>query len=184
MSFDLPQSGLLALPREAVTTLRAVLFRQDAGTAASHLYEAGFAGGNALHTAFVRWCADRKLPVPENMNAPDFERHVTGFFSELGLGTVAVASQHDVALTFDSANWAEADPASGLQFPGCYLTMGLFTGFFAALGGAPVSVMEVECRSMGSERCRFLVASAETIQQVYDGMSQGTTYQAVLEQAG
>jgi hypothetical protein len=44
-----------------------------------------------------------------------------------------------------------------------------------------VSVLEVECRSMGAKRCRFVVGSAETIQQVYEAMAQGAPYEAVLQ---
>ena len=51
-----------------------------------------------------------------------------------------------------------------------------------AVAGAPLAVMEVECRSMGSERCRFLLGSSETMQHIYDGMSQGVHYDAALEQ--
>jgi uncharacterized protein len=184
VSFDLPQSGLIALPRPALAALRAVLFRQDATNAASYLFESGYAGGAALHDAFTRWCASRQLPVPEDMSAPDFQTHVTAFFSELGLGELRVGTLHDTALTFDSENWGEADPGSAMPFPACYLTAGLFTDFFGRIGGSTVSVMEVECRSTGAARCRFLVASAETIQQVYDGITQGGHYETVLQQVG
>lgn len=184
MPIDLPQSGLIGLPRPALAALRNVLFRQDATNAASYLFEAGYAGGAALHGAFRTWCASRQLPVPEEMNAPDFQTHLTTFCGELGLGELRVSSLHDTALTFDSENWVEAEPGSGMQFPACYLTVGLFTDFIGRIGGSTVSVMEVECRSMGSSRCRFLVASAETIQQVYDGMMQGSGYEAVLQQVG
>ena len=184
MTIDLSKSGLIGLPRESLMALRATLFRQEATNAANYLYEAGYAGGAALHGAFTRWCEARQLPAPHDMTAPDFQRHVTAFCAELGLGTLTVGNLHDTALTFDSADWAEADPARPMQFPGCYLTAGALTAFFATLGGAPVSVMEVECRSMGHDRCRFLVASAETMQQVYDGITQGTGYDAVLQQVG
>jgi hypothetical protein len=36
--------------------------------------------------------------------------------------------------------------------------------------------MEVECRSMGAERCRWLVGSGETMQHVYERMSEGIAY--------
>jgi len=83
-------------------------------------------------------------------------------------------------LTLDSANWAEADPHSAMQFPGCYLSAGLLADFLGRVAGAPLVAMEVECRSMGSERCRFLVGSPETMQYVYDAMSRGEPYDASL----
>ena len=52
----------------------------------------------------------------------------------------------------------------------------MFADFFGRLAGEAVAVMEVECRSMGGERCRFLVGSGETMQHVYDEMAQGVGY--------
>ena len=40
--------------------------------------------------------------------------------------------------------------------------------------------MEVECRSMGGERCRFLIGTGETLQHVYDEMAQGVGYADAL----
>ena len=180
MSFDLPGSDMIGVPRDAMVALRGLLFRADAAAAASSLYEAGYTGGGALHDAFVRWCRSRKLPVPENMGAPEFAQHASGFFSELGLGSVDVGTLHDAALTIDSSNWAEAEPASAMQFPGCYLTAGMLTEFLGRVAGSPVSVLEVECRSMGAKRCRFVVGSGETIQHVYEALTQGTSYEAAL----
>jgi hypothetical protein len=40
--------------------------------------------------------------------------------------------------------------------------------------------MEVECRSAGSPRCRFLLGSADVMTQVYDEMSRGTGYEAAV----
>ena len=68
----------------------------------------------------------------------------------------------------------------GLEFPGCHLTTGLFADFFGRLAGSPLAAMEVECRSMGAERCRFLLASAEVMQHVYDAMGNGLSYDAAV----
>ena len=182
MSFDLAGSGMVGLTRDALTTLRSVLFRDAGANAASYLQEAGYAGGNALHEAFGKWCEGRGLGAPETMAAPEFEGRAAEFFWELGWGVVKVGMLRDSVLTLDSSDWAEADPASAMQFPGCYLSAGLLADFFGRIAGVQLVVMEVECRSMGSERCRFLVGSSETIQHVYDAMVQGLTYDASLEQ--
>ena len=58
----------------------------------------------------------------------------------------------------------------------------MLADFFGRLAGAQLVPMEVECRSMGHERCRFLLGSAETIQHVYDGMTQGVAYDDALAQ--
>src|SRR5687768_2458806 len=146
---------MIGVPRDAMVALRTMLFRSDSATAASSLYEAGYAGGGAMHDAFVRWCRSKKLPVAEHMAASEFAKHASAFFSELGMGALDVGTLHDAAVTLDSTNWAEAEPSSGMQFPGCYLTAGMLTEFLGRVAGSPIAVLEVECRSMGAKRCRF-----------------------------
>lgn len=180
MPIDLASSGMLGLTRDALVALRTVLFRDAGANAAAYLQEAGYAGGGALHQAFADWNAARGQPMPESMTAPEFERRAAEFFAELGWGSVSLDMLHDSVMTLDSADWAESDPASAMQFPGCYLSAGLLAEFFSRVGGTTIAVMEVECRSMGSERCRFLLGSAETMQHVYDGMTQGVHYDAAL----
>ncbi len=52
--------------------------------------------------------------------------------------------------------------------------------FFGRLSGEPVAVMEVECRSRNDERCRFLSASPDTLNAVYEEMTRGHNYEEVL----
>jgi predicted hydrocarbon binding protein len=182
VSFDLAHHGMVGLTREALVALHSVLFRDAGANAAAYLQEAGYAGGNALYQAFSGWSASRGLAAPESLAASEFEQHAGEFFVEIGWGTVTVGMLHDSVVTLDSSNWAEADPGSAMQFPGCYLSAGMLADFFGRIAGTPMAVMEVECRSMGSERCRFLLGSAETMQHVYDGMTQGVSYDAALEQ--
>lgn len=180
MAFELPGNGMVGLTRTAFTALHSALFRETGGNAAAYLQEAGYAGGDALHQSFSRWCAEHGVPVPENLAAPDFQARASEFFSELGWGGVTVSTLHDAALAVDSPDWAESNPAGGMQFPGCYLSAGMLADFFSRLAGAQLVAMEVECRSMGHERCRFLLGSAETMQHVYDAMMQSVGYDDAL----
>lgn len=180
MSIDLPDSGLVGLTRDALVSLRSVLFREAGAAAAAYLQEAGYAGGGALFDAFRKWASTRGLPVPETMPASEFERRATEFFAELGWGTLSVSTTLESVMTLDSPDWAESDPASAMEYPGCYLTSGLLADFFGRLAGAPLAVMEVECRSMGSPRCRFLLGSSEVMQYVYNGMTTGIPYASTL----
>jgi hypothetical protein len=52
----------------------------------------------------------------------------------------------------------------------------MLADFFGRLAGEPVAAMEVECRSMGGERCRFLVGGYDTLQHIYDEMTRGVSY--------
>ena len=182
MSSQLTQHGILGIPRDAFSALHGVLFRDAGANAASYLQEAGYSAGASLLAAFSEWCASRKLPAPEELPLADFARHAGAFLTELGWGSVSVETLHDSAVAIDSADWPEANPASGMQYPGCYFSAGMLADFFGRIAGAQLVTMEVECRSIGHERCRFLVASAETIQHVYDGLTQGVDYRTSLEQ--
>jgi predicted hydrocarbon binding protein len=182
VSVDLSANGMVGMPRDAFTTLHAALFRDAAGNAPAWLQEAGYAGGPALFEAFGRWCAARGLAAPESLGIAEFGGSAAEFLSELGWGGVRVEPMHESALALDSADWAEANPAGGMQYPGCYFSAGLLADFFGRIAGAQLVAMEVECRSVGHERCRFLLASAETIQHVYDGMVNGVAYEESLAQ--
>ena len=83
-------------------------------------------------------------------------------------------------LALDSTAWAEATDEPGGEFPSCHLTCGLLADFFGRLSDGLVAVMEVECRSRGDARCRFLAGAPETLSALYDRMAQGTGYLEAL----
>ncbi|MDB4905631.1 MAG: 4-vinyl reductase [Gemmatimonadetes bacterium] len=175
-ALDLPASGMVALTRDALTSLRASLFREAGPGAAAWLQEAGYAGGGALFDAFARWCAVHGLGSPEQIPQSQFALRASEFFADSGWGTVTLGALHSGILLLDSSDWAEADPQSAMEFPGCHLTTGMLADFLGRMAGSQVAVMEVECRSMGAERCRFLAGSGETLQRLYDEMGSGRTY--------
>jgi predicted hydrocarbon binding protein len=180
-SIDLSANAMVGLTRETLVSLCASLLRQNGSEAAMHLQNAGYSGGATLFEAFSRWLLARGYGAPEAQPASVFGQRATQFFRELGWGSLDLGAFGESVATVDSGDWAEADPSSALEFPGCYLTTGLFADFFGRLAGSPLAVMEVECRSMGAERCRFLIASAEVMQHVYDAMGNGMTYDAAVE---
>ena len=52
----------------------------------------------------------------------------------------------------------------------------MFADLFGRVAGAPVAVLEVECRSAGAPRCRFLVGNPQVMEQLYDEMGRGVPY--------
>jgi predicted hydrocarbon binding protein len=182
MSIELRDSGMVGLTRDALVALRSVLFRDAGASAAAFLQEAGYAGGGSLYQTFVTWSLERGHAPPETMSTPEFEQRAAEFFRELGWGNVRVTTLHDSVVAVDSPNWAEADPSSPLPFPGCYLSSGMLADFFGRIAGKQLVSMEVECRSVGAERCRFLIGSAETMQHVYEEMTRGVGYEQSIEQ--
>ena len=176
---ELTDSGLVAITRESLLTLRTALFRDLGTNAAAVLQESGYAGGQAFYDAFGAWLASRGLPSPEALASSEFAERASEFLRGAGWGSITLGTLESAA-TIDSSDWAEADPARPMEFPGCYYSAGLLTDLFARIVGEPVAVMEVECRSMGNDRCRFLVGAVDTIQRVYDAMGDGLTYEQAL----
>jgi predicted hydrocarbon binding protein len=183
MTIDLTGSGMLAITRDALIALRAALMRDSGPGAAAYLQEAGYAGGGALFEAFRQWLAARGAGTPESLSVGNFQREATDFFRHAGWGSLRVGALYDTVATLDSTDWGEATPGIGLEAPSCHLSAGMFADFFGRVADAPLAVMEVECRSSGADRCRFLLGSTDVMTQVYDEMSRGADYNSAVSSA-
>jgi hypothetical protein len=153
--------------------LRRRLLAAGPGVAAEILQDAGFATGEAM-------CASWSVRVAERTGVDDSGRLDTNWFGPLlgelcasfGWGSLAVDTLGERALLLSSPDWAEAEPMS-TDHAGCYFSCGCLAAFLTAQAGAPLAVLEVECRSCGSEQCRFLAGSTETLAAVYDLIAAG-----------
>ena len=180
MTIDLTGSGMLALTRDTLTALRAALVRDTGAAAAGYLQEAGYAGGQSLFDAFRHWLAARGRGTPESLSVEAFQREATDFFRQAGWGSLEIGALDDTVATLDSSDWGEADPGAGAELPSCHVSAGLFADFFGRLADAPLAVMEVECRSRGDGRCRFLLGSTDVMQRIYEGMANGEEYASAV----
>lgn len=168
---------LVGLPRTALGALRTALLRDAGWSYVGWLTETGWAGGADAAQAFAEWLpAQGEQRSIDALDAATFQRHAGTFFAAIGWGTLQIGTLGPGLLTLDSPDWAEADPAAQLPYPGCYVSGGLFGAFFSTIGGVTLTAMEVECRSTGAARCRWLLGSPDAIQHVYDAMAQGTPY--------
>lgn len=169
----LGRSGLLAL-RQAI---RASLGDQ----AAERLQEAGHAAGRDAYACFRRWLkATTGVDDPGAISADALGGVLSDFFQALGWGPIAMNRVGSTGIAMDTVEWAEADPQAQAPYPSCHLSAGLLAGFMGALSQQPVAVMEVECRSANQARCRFLLGRPEALEAVYQAMSEGRDYTAVL----
>jgi predicted hydrocarbon binding protein len=174
-----PAQGV-RLGRKVLHQLRTALERDTGLQAASYLQEAGFAGGEELYGDFVAWLqATHGLTQPADLDARFLGEVLSAFFSDRGWGPLEIHHMGAV-LALDSAAWAEATDESRGEFPSCHLTCGLLADFFGRLSDGLVAVMEVECRSRGDARCRFLAGAPETLSALYERMAQGASYSEAL----
>lgn len=175
-TIDLPAHGMLALSRDALTSLRTALLRDADLAGATYLQEAGYAGSEAVFRSFRQWLQPRIDAEPGELSLEEFGELASGYFREAGWGSITISSLNDAVATVDSADWGEADPASRLDHPGCHLTTGLFAGFFGQVADSTLAVLEVECRSMGADRCRFLLGAGEVMNHLYEEIERGVAY--------
>jgi predicted hydrocarbon binding protein len=171
----------LRLGRRVIHTLRASLERDTGLQAATHLQEAGFAGGEELYNSFQTWLGWRhKVDRPADLDVQFLGEVLSEFLHEQGWGQLSVTPLGPSVLALDSSNWAEALDEPRGEFPSCHLSCGLLADFLGRVSEGLVAVMEVECRSRGDARCRFLAGSPETLGILYERMAQGTGYLEAL----
>ena len=175
----------LKLGRRVIHQLRASLERDAGLQAATHLQEAGFAGGEELYNEFAAWLKDeRQVDPPGELEMRHLGEVLSEFFEQAGWGNLAVTPLGDAVLALDSTNWAEANDQAGGQFPSCHLTCGLLADFLGRVSKGLVAVMEVECRSRGDARCRFLAGAPESLSIIYERMAAGSGYLEAIAGGG
>jgi len=172
--------SVLGMGRGLLRRLRGVLERDFGDQASVALQEAGFAAGDELYDAWAAWVGKRSgVADPGQLDATHLGEMLATFYTELGWGHLHV-ERMGAALAVDSQDWAESDPQAGAPAPACHVTAGVLAGMFGRMAGQHVAVMEIECRSRGDERCRFLAGAPETLQAVYEGVTDGRDYREVL----
>jgi len=156
-----------------VRQLHASLLSRAPDQAIAILQEAGYAAGEGLYRAFAA------ANNPSDLDADLFAETLSEFFTSGGWGTVTLSPVGTGALALDSSDWVEAEPGTS-QTPMCFFSAGMLADFLGRVSDEPVSVMEVECRSRGDERCRFLSATPDVLQRVYEAMTEGRSYEEAL----
>ena len=118
---------------------------------------------------------------PADLDAQYLGEVLSEFFAEQGWGRLggSAARRRGAGARFDRMGRGGWTSGRG-EFPSCHLTCGMLADFFGRLSDGLVAVMEVECRSRGDSRCRFLAGVPETLSTLYDRMAQGTGYADAL----
>jgi predicted hydrocarbon binding protein len=175
------QDGVVGIGIKALHVTRQALI-QDLGEAGeARLQEIGYAAGEEIYQRFCRWLPDfAGVSDPGELDAAALTEVLSAFFQTLGWGPVTVERVGRTGLAATSTAWAEVQPGVQTEYPSCFFSTGLFASFFTCLAGATVATMELECRTQGDPRCRFLAGSPEVLDAVYEAMSQGREYESIL----
>jgi hypothetical protein len=170
----------LAVGQALLPELHRVLERELPETAPGVIREIGFAAGESLYRGFVDSVSSRYgVETPQALDVRFLGEALAGYCRDEGWGSVTAETLAPGLLGFDSPDWAEAEPR-GAPFPSCHFTAGMLSDFFTRLGGYPAAVMEVECRTRGEARCRFLVGSPDLLTWMYEGLTAGRAYEELL----
>ncbi|HUL03995.1 MAG TPA: V4R domain-containing protein [Gemmatimonadales bacterium] len=169
----------LTIGRAALRQLHLSLLRDAGDGAITILQETGYAAGEGVYQAFCAWLPAQGIQRPEDIEAVRLGEVLSRFFQDHGWGSLSVAPVGPAAVALDSTDWVEAEPGTA-EGPMCYFSSGMLADFLGRLSGAPVSVLEVECRSRNDGRCRFLSASPDTLNTVYEQLTQGRSYVEAL----
>ena len=171
-----PPPGVVTLPREVLHLLLDLPGEADMET----LRAVGDAGGAGLLDAFARWSGDGYAEDLGDLPADAFGQRAAEFFSWCGLGDASVFTRSDSLIEVSLGDCWETARQHAEQ-TGCHLTTGLLHGFFAALAGYELGVMELECAGLGSGgSCRFVVGTPEMVDSIYAELSGGATYDDIV----
>lgn len=173
LPFLIPRT--VAVPAEFFGALRTLSATE--ATAVGALRDAGYAAGLGLHDRFGLWLESHGERPAALLPDDRFRIGLAEFLSDAGWGSVRVGALSEAVVAIDAVAWAEADADADGTTPSCHVGTGLLAGLLGRVANAPLSVLEVECRSAGHARCRFLVGSVDVMHYVYKAMAHGVSYE-------
>ncbi len=171
----------LALPVSSLFALRNALEGEvGVDAAARALRHAGHAAGDALFP-LLAYAGDVET-APGDLPEPEFWRRVSDLFAARGWGHLEFQAAHPGLGALEASDWVEADPGIGKLRPSCHFTTGLLANLLGRAAGDAVGVLEVECRSRGDLRCRFLFGGRDALEAVHAALARGEELDTTLTQ--
>ncbi|MFQ5702612.1 MAG: V4R domain-containing protein [Gemmatimonadales bacterium] len=173
--------AMLGVGRAFLHTLRRSLDRDLGVKSAVCLQEAGYAAGAQIYQSFCAWLPGYTgIDDPSDLDSNALGEVLSAYFEAIGWGRLTVERAGKSGIAITSSNWAESDPGAHADLPSCYVASGMFADFMGRLAGTPVAVMEVECRTRNESRCKFLLGAPETMESVYEALTNGDDYESAL----
>ncbi|MBT8336320.1 MAG: 4-vinyl reductase, partial [Gemmatimonadetes bacterium] len=166
-----PSPGI-SLPASTFVHLRAALTDVcGQRRAIQALQAAGFAAGESIAALLV---------TDAEAAAGTFWRRLGAHFEHSGWASLHHAAPHPGVEVLSSPDWPEADTATGGPGASCAFTTGLLSRILSTVASAPVSVLEIECRSRGDGRCAFAIGSEDTLHRLYGHLVEDGALDEVL----
>lgn len=177
------QGSVASIPGTALRALHRALSHEAGPEAAARgLQTAGAATGTLLFDALTSpEAADIGVEHLRQMSVDEFWDDISEFLADLGWGTLQHETIHPGVGALSALDWIEAD--SGLAAPGprCFVATGLISGLLEGIAAQAVAVLEVDCRSAGDDRCRFLFGGEPALGRVRTSLESGRDLAGTLE---
>ena len=167
----------IAVPTSVLVSLRLELEREAGTLEAVHaLHRAGYSAGVESASAFHAESGGNAFEMSERA----FWSRLQRYFSQRGWGTLSHRVAHDAVGILSSTDWAEAADGEVDPDASCCFSAGFLSGLLSQLAGAPVAVLEVECRSRGGATCDFAFGSEAAIHDLYGRLLDGADLDGAL----
>jgi hypothetical protein len=170
---------MVHLPAAALTAFhRALSQDRTPAEAAALTRQMGFEAGEGFYEAFR---ARLGRTDPADLSADDFWNRLSDFFQSLGWGRLRFERLHAGIAALTGEGWAEAEPGGTARQPTCHFSTGVLADILGRVSGDDLAVLEVECRSRGDAKCRFLIGGPEALRGVYESIRHGSSFPAAVD---
>lgn len=167
----------IVVPISVFGHLRRDLEKEAGALPAIHaLHAAGYASGQAAAESFAEGLEGGVSSLPQEA----FWIRLRLFFARRGWGTLEAERPTSGVGFLSSVDWAEAESTGTDSDGSCSFTTGFLAGLLSELAGAPVAVLEVQCRTRGDARCRFGFGSEGAVHALYGQLLEGRDLERAL----
>lgn len=168
----------VAVPAHAFAALRRALHSESGALTAVHaLQTAGYEVGTGLADVFAM---EVQGEAPSFLDRATYFNRLSRFLEARGWGELQYTAPHPGLGLVTSANWAEATPEGDESQPSCSFSSGMLSAILARAAGAPVTVLQVSCRSCGDDNCSFAFGSEAAVNGLY-GLLEEMDLDAALQ---
>lgn len=169
--------GCVAVGRRTLRQIHNVLEPDDPARAPDALQSIGYAIGEELYNAYCAWLPEHAgVEMPGDVAASALGDVLNQFFDEMGWGGLAITSLSEAILAVDVDESPEVDRSASPMIPNCFILSGLLADFLGRIADSTLAVMEVECRSLQADTCRFLAGAPQSLQLIYEHVASGGAY--------
>jgi predicted hydrocarbon binding protein len=168
----------VAIPPEALAALRRALHEKAGALSAVHaLRSAGYTAGVTFADDFA---GEVQGGDSASLDRATYFERLGGFLEDRGWGMLHHSAPHPGVGLISSRDWAEATEDGDEDQPSCAFSSGMLSALLSRAAGAPVTVLQVGCRSRGDEACSFAFGSEAAVDELFRLLSEGRDLEAAL----